>query len=107
MSIESAQEFIERIATDEAFQQSIVNTVGDKEGDAAAEAVVMFGEESGFTFTHDELLQAQDALSSLELDEKSLDSVTGGGFLQNMRNFMSDVQKKTHDTASSIIDNIK
>ena len=110
MSIQSAQNFIERIATDESFQQGVINAIGDKEGSAAAQAAVAFGKEFGFIFTSDDLLQARDTVSLVELDGESLDAVTGGGGLfgmvTNAQKLASDTQKRTHDAAMSIIENL-
>ena len=102
MSIQSAQIFIERLATDKAFQKSVVDAVGGKTGSAATDAAVAFGNESGFTFTPNELVQARDAANPTELDEESLDTVTGGG--DTLMRSVSEDKSETETRPSSALE---
>lgn len=69
MSIESAKAYVERIKTDEAFAKK-VNSFEDK--GARKDFVI----QEGYTFTKEEVEEV-----GSELNEKELDSVAGGCFI--------------------------
>ncbi len=74
MSIESAREFYERVATDKAFKEQLQNATSDDERRASIRA-------AGYDFTPEEWEVVIDQLTEIndrELSEAELETVAGG-----------------------------
>lgn len=84
MSIQSVQQFMDKVATDEKLQQELSTIVTGNESDRAA--AVQLASKYGYQFTSDELWQEiqkrQNELAQAqqagELDDAELEAVAGG-----------------------------
>jgi predicted ribosomally synthesized peptide with nif11-like leader len=75
-------EFYEAYSKDEAMQEraNVLKGSGEEGGKIAAEAIVAFAKEEGYSFTEEEL---KDFINSKELSDDDLKAVAGGaGFYQ-------------------------
>jgi predicted ribosomally synthesized peptide with nif11-like leader len=85
MSIDSLNNFMKLVATDESIDTKLQQAIGNQEGPAACETVASFGKERGYDFTPEEVAEFRKTILSYnqgqesgELSESELEAVAGG-----------------------------
>ncbi|WP_420405766.1 hypothetical protein [Nisaea sp.] len=84
MNAQAVTRLLERLVADETFAVGLVEAVGGRQGEAAIEAVVAYGNENGFPISAIDAAELQrhliaDAeLLEGDLDDDDLDAVAGG-----------------------------
>jgi len=84
MASQAMTKMLEKAMTDEAFAQGLIDSIGEKEGDAALAAVTDFGQRNGFAVTvadaaamQRQLIAASEQVDG-DLDDDALEGVAGG-----------------------------
>ncbi len=83
MSRESLQAFMRKITSDTSLTEEVKACVENKAGQEALDAFVKTGVNQGFSFTAEEVREFFKEREQ-ELNDKELDSVTGGGSSANV-----------------------
>jgi hypothetical protein len=84
MSNQAMIQMLEKAMADEGFALGFVTAVGDKQGDAAIEAVAEYGKANGFAVTAQDAAEMQRQFMATadtaegDLDDADLDNVSGG-----------------------------
>jgi hypothetical protein len=84
MSNQAMTQMLEKAMADEGFAQGLVAAVGEKQGDAAIDAVAEYGKANGFAVTAQDATEMQRQLMATavtpegDLDDADLDNVAGG-----------------------------
>lgn len=84
MSNQAMMKMLERATSDAAFATGLVESVGNKEGAAALDAVTAYGNANGYEITQEDATEMQrqliDSGNSLDgdLDDSDLENVSGG-----------------------------
>ncbi len=81
MSRESLKVFMEKTASNSFLEEELKNAVGNKTGQEALDAFVKAGSDRGFDFTAQEV---RELFEEKELNDKELESVTGGNYLSGL-----------------------
>ena len=84
MSMTAMTDLHEKTQIDEAFVTSLVDVIGDAEGDVAINAVVIYATNNGFEITVEDAAEAQKQIVAYmdqtegDLADDELDNVAGG-----------------------------
>ena len=84
MSNQAMMKMLERATSDAAFATGLVESVGNKEGAAALDAVTAYGNANGYEITQEDATEMQrqliDSANSPDgdLDDSDLENVSGG-----------------------------
>jgi predicted ribosomally synthesized peptide with nif11-like leader len=76
MSVENVKAFFKKLETDEAFREEFAKSELIEKGNQ--ESILKAAEAKGYSFTMDDLKQAQEEHKDSELSEDDLDKVNGG-----------------------------
>lgn len=84
MSNQAMMKMLERATSDAAFATGLVESVGNKEGAAALDAVTAYGNANGYEITQEDATEMQRQLMDStntpdgDLDDSDLENVSGG-----------------------------
>ena len=84
MSNQAMMKMLERATSDAAFATGLVESVGNKEGAAALDAVTAYGNANGYEITQEDATEMQRQLIDSgnspdgDLDDSDLENVSGG-----------------------------
>jgi len=93
MSEENAIKFLNQIEEDSTLRQR-VQTLGNQEG------LLKVAQESGYSFTAEEMKAVTEKINSDELNEQELEAVAGGG----IRSWLRNVRRATRELVRDVLD---